>query len=358
MSGVQLIKDSEQLTKIMEMSQDKLVVLLYYGNGNSNCKYAKKAHDQLSNSHSLSLFCMIDVDNFEGNNQIINSITNLPRIDFYYQSVNLGTYSGTDAKELDQRVRAGQQYVMSQMNQKNNIGQGQMYAQGMQPGFNPMNQMNQVNQMMPGFNQQMAPNQLNQFNQFNPSQLNPQMYQQIQAQVLASAMAQNPMYHKQLLQNPQLLQQAVTQQIMMMNNSSMQPNQINSMQPNQINSMQPNQINSMQPNQINSAPQLTPLNNMLNMASSLGNAQSNSSSLNTEIGSVVAPTFQQMQHMFQIWEMMHQMGILKTNVAPKPVIQPSNSVIGQTVKQEMILPTGDKIVPLGDGKYGLIKKAT
>ena len=90
--------------------------------------------------------------------------------------------------------------------------------------------------------------------------------------------------------------------------------------------------------------------------------------LPAEISNIVVPTFQQMQQMFQIWETMHQMGILNTTV---PIRQSgivnktstststsiSNSDVAQAVGQETILPSGDKIVPLGDGKYGLIKKS-
>ena len=96
------------------------------------------------------------------------------------------------------------------------------------------------------------------------------------------------------------------------------------------------------------------------MATAVGLVQPNSNlnqNIPTEISSVVVPTFQQMQQMFQIWETMNQMGILKTTVPPKPVPSQNNSYVAQTVKEEITLPSGDKIIPLGDGKYGLIKKS-
>lgn len=70
----------------------------------------------------------------------------------------------------------------------------------------------------------------------------------------------------------------------------------------------------------------------------------------------IIPTIQQMQYMFQIWETMNQMGILKTNVSPKPIPTDKNSLVAQTVGQEIILPSGDKLIPLGNNKYGLKKR--
>ena len=54
---------------------------------------------------------------------------------------------------------------------------------------------------------------------------------------------------------------------------------------------------------------------------------------------------------------MNKLAILKTTVVPKPVPLQNNSYVAQTVKQEITLPSGDKIIPLSDGKYGLIKKS-
>ena len=151
-------------------------------------------------------------------------------------------------------------------------------------------------------------------------------------------------------------------------------------QMNQMNQI--NQMNQMaQMNQMGQIPQLNPVNQMaqinplqqsnpmLNMQSALGvQLQSQSQSQaqlqsiatpaeSSSIASVVVPTFHQMQQMFQIWETMNQMGILKTTVPPKSVPIQSNSYVGKTVKDEITLPSGDKIIPLGDGKYGLIKKS-
>jgi len=58
------------------------------------------------------------------------------------------------------------------------------------------------------------------------------------------------------------------------------------------------------------------------------------------------PSLEQMQQMFQIFQMMQQMGVLQTS--PKTTAATHDGIIQ--------LPDGDKIVPLADGKYGLIRK--
>lgn len=55
----------------------------------------------------------------------------------------------------------------------------------------------------------------------------------------------------------------------------------------------------------------------------------------------IPPTYQQMQQMFQIFQMMYQMGVLN--------MSPNNK------EEEKILPNGDKLIQLSDGKFGLIK---
>ena len=187
-------------------------------------------------------------------------------------------------------------------------------------------------------------------------------------------MNQNPNLYSQLTQNPQLLQQMVGQQIMsMQQNYPNNQQQMNNMQNNQqqINNMQNNQpqMNMFQQNpQIN----MSPLNtqSQINMMQQ-PNTQSHinmyqqpaiqpqinhQNAAITDTTSIIAPTLQQMQYMFTMWEKMNQMGILKTDVPPKPILPQNDSNVSQTVGQEIILPNGDKIVPLGNKKYGLIKK--
>ena len=59
------------------------------------------------------------------------------------------------------------------------------------------------------------------------------------------------------------------------------------------------------------------------------------------------PSMQQMQQMFQIFQMMQQMGVLNTEV----------KVTNKGDEDEILLPDGRRIVPLSNGKYGVIKKS-
>ena len=211
MSSIETIRDSNQLAKVLELSQDKLVIILYYGKGIPQCKYARKAHEQLAMKHTLSIFCMIDIENFEGDDRVINSGSNLPYFDFYYQTAKMGSFQGYDLKELDQRITSNQQYIMTQINQKNNMNQ--MYNQSAQSG--------------------MTHAQIQQ---------NQQQYAQIQSQILNGAMTNNPQLYKQFIQNPQILNQAVNQQLITMQQQAVgqmgQVNQVNQMgQFNQMNQM-------------------------------------------------------------------------------------------------------------------------
>lgn len=57
------------------------------------------------------------------------------------------------------------------------------------------------------------------------------------------------------------------------------------------------------------------------------------------------PTLKQMQYMFQIFQLMQQMGMLQ----PTAPIAPDSEAI--------VLDNGDKIIPLPDGRFKLIKKS-
>lgn len=62
------------------------------------------------------------------------------------------------------------------------------------------------------------------------------------------------------------------------------------------------------------------------------------------------PNAQQIQRMFNIFQMMQQMGILNNqNILPT-----TNQK--DKIEDEIILKNGDKLIPLSNGKYGLIKK--
>jgi len=87
------------------------------------------------------------------------------------------------------------------------------------------------------------------------------------------------------------------------------------------------------------------------------------------------PNYQQMEQMlqmFKIFQMMQQMGVLNTQAIPGPANIGNMATVGQTAGQAAgqpsspetktdpegttYLPNGDKIIPLPNGQFGLIRK--
>lgn len=67
------------------------------------------------------------------------------------------------------------------------------------------------------------------------------------------------------------------------------------------------------------------------------------------------PSMQQMQQMFKIFQMLQKMGVLLTD--EEPIIQDTLENEKNTSPDGAImLSNGDRIVPLGNGKYGVIEK--
>ena len=62
------------------------------------------------------------------------------------------------------------------------------------------------------------------------------------------------------------------------------------------------------------------------------------------------PSIQQMQYMFKLFRTLQKMGVLITDDD-----EMSTSVNKKSTDEAIVLSNGDRIVPLGDGKYGLIQ---
>src|ERR1044071_2512316 len=118
MSNIEIVKDNSQLNKIFELAQDKLVILLFYTKSNANCKYAKKSFENLSIKHTVSIFVLIDMDIFVGDNPYIKGINSYPIFIFYYQNSRIGSWPGHDQIELDKTIMTAQQFVMNNINQR------------------------------------------------------------------------------------------------------------------------------------------------------------------------------------------------------------------------------------------------
>lgn len=324
MENYTTITDGASLNKIFETALDKLIILMFYTKNNPACRIAKSSFEKSAMNHITSIFCVIDVDKFNGESRFINH-NNMPCFDCYYMGNKLGNFAASNDQEIEQIIRTAERYVMTQNNTKNNMNQTQ--GQNMQMGMGMQSQ--------------------------------PQMTAlQIQQQIINAAMAQNPAYASQLLSNPMMLQQLVQQQMMrqqMMQQQMMQQQMMqNQMMPNQMMMNQmagqmPNQMSNQMPNQMPNQMANQMANMMSNMAPSMGG------------DSNVLPTFQQMQRMFQIWQMMQQMGIINSQTAnpanPNGQATPTNAIPETTDPANVIvLPTGDKLIPLPGKQYGLIKK--
>lgn len=319
MDNLFMISSSNNLQKIFETTQDKLIALMFYTKNVGKCRIAKEAFEKSSKNHITTVFCVIDMDKLEGDSRYTSNVSNMPRFDLYYMDNCLGTLVSSNEKEIEMHIRNGEQYVMTQSNMNNKMNQyGGQYG----------NNMQQINPM------------------------------QIQQQILNMAMAQNPVLANQLMQNPQMLQQYVQRQIQQI---QMQNQMGASMQNPLGNPMQNSMTTPMQNPMTTPIP--TPMQNTL--MNQIGNATQNQQMNNA------LPTLQQMQQMFQIFQMMQQMGILNTPTtgsndsnqtgSPNPTLgMKMNPISGSTQSTEedkiMELPNGDKLVPLPGGKYGLIKK--
>ena len=322
MDNIIVVTDHNKLVKILENAVDKLVILLFFGKNNAESRKAKNATERLAANHMLTYFCLVDTDKFEGESKYTANLTTLPKFECYYLSNMFGTFNYSGERDLENNIRAGEQYVMTQNNMKNS--------------------MSSQNQMVG------TPS----YTQFNNLPTQPNIYA-IQQQILNTAAAQNPALLQHLIQNPALLQQQAQRQLLQLQQQQQQPTNLFSMQTQPVQLQQMQQMQPMQPmqpmQQIQQIPQPT-------VASAL-------------------PTLQQMQQMFQIWQMMQTMGALNTSnqsqlqtqipmpstpmpSTPMPSTpMPSTPSLSPESDQKIVtLPNGDKIYPLPNGKYGLVKK--
>lgn len=332
MDNFQIITKSNQLNEIFEKNHDKLLILMFYIKNNPDCRKAKSAFEKASMNHTITQFCLIDMDKFEGDSRFTHNINNMPRFDFYHMGNQIGTINTSNEKELENCIRSSEQMMMTQNNIKNNntSSQNNTFGGGGTGMFNQYSQMPQ----------------------FNPAQ--------VQQQILNYAMSSNPAFAQQLMQNPQMLQQVTQQQIQKMQQQQMaQMAQMSA----QMSQMAPQMPTQMAPQMV---PQMAPMPPMTSPVQSSPNnfGKPDTSGIppnfmsipfdnsNTKIMEVL-PTFQQMQQMFQIFQMMQQMGLISPTASPTI---PNESTPKTEDTTTIELPNGDKLIPLPGGKYGLIKK--
>lgn len=299
MGEVIKITTSDELNKIFENSNNNLVVLMFYTRHNSNCKRSLQYYQNTAANHTTSILCVVDTDNFKGDSRFIKKIDTMPKFDYYYMGNSIGSHTSCGENDIEEGVRSAERYVMTQNNSLNN------------------NHNNQTNQFP-----------VNNLSSANTSVI------QIQQNILSQAMATNPSYYQYLMNNPHVLQQMIQQQMNQMGNN------MSHMMPGTM------PVNAMPSNAM---PASIPNNAMPNNAMPTGNPPMANQMLNQNATDDTLPSFQQMQRMFHIFQMMHQMGVLNMNVPvndPKPM-EDDNAIL---------LPNGDRVIPLANGKYGLIKK--
>jgi hypothetical protein len=314
MTNYIIIKDSEKLSKIFDTAGDKLIVLMFFTKRNSECKRALSAFESSATNHNTSIFCVIDTDNWTGESRIvnINNITNMPKFEAFHQGNSLGLYSSYNEKEIEQIIGNFERYVMTHNNNKNN----------------GMAQNNMANSSMG-----MA-------NNFQFCPVNAQQLSSVQQQILNQAQMTNPQQYQFFVQNPHMLLQQAQRQIQL-NQQMMVPNMMPTVQPNLVVPQMPNNMNIT-----TTVPTIPTIPVMPTVQ------QNNCNN--------IIPTFEQMQQMFRIFQMMQQMGALNistpTNNTTISNEMPQIDTAKKATEETIILSNGDKIIPLGDGKYGLVKK--
>jgi hypothetical protein len=241
------------------------------------------------------------MDKYDGNSPIVNDIKNFPTFECFYQKDSMGKIVTSNEREIEQMIRLGEQNVIRTNAEKNNV-----HAM-----------LNQIQQEILYQAQLVNPTLASQYQQ-NPALLQQAAQQKLvtmqRQQMMNNQMMNNPMMNNQMMNNP------------MMNNPMMNNPMMN-------NQMMNNQMNKMANPMI--AP--NPSTNVAQMATMMMPTDSD-----------YVPTFKQMQNMFQIFQTLQKMGVISV-----PVI--NEDAKEEETKNPIVLPTGEKLVPLGGGKYGLIK---
>lgn len=125
MSTIITVKSADQFMKVLESAMDKLVAAMFFLKNNPQSRTARQHFERSMNNNSITIFCIIDMDIFEGDDRMITGIT-VPHCDFYHLSTKIGYYSGSDQKGIEDHIQIAQRYVMKKNNEKN---QQQSYYQ-------------------------------------------------------------------------------------------------------------------------------------------------------------------------------------------------------------------------------------
>ncbi|CAH6420410.1 Hypothetical protein MVR_LOCUS123 [uncultured virus] len=356
------VASSVNLDQIFDVAGDKLVILMFSSKRITNCQRAYSTFETASLNHLYTIFCVVDMDRFEGDSRYTNGVTSMPRFDGYFKGNLLGSVLAVQDHEIGTFIGNCQRYTVQYNSRpgavmQNTGGIGMQGTQGM--GIQGMG-------MMPGM-QNMGGMQ--------GMGMSVDQMQQRQRSILNQLQMTNPTYFLQLQQNPLMLNQFIHQQ-MLYQQQAMQ-------------SMQ-----AMPPIQTPVMP-TTPAIDMV-QAQMLMQAQAPSSNTGASDPNALPP-LPQIQRMFEIFQMLQRVGAL-----PIPEVQGSQASMGSvpqpvstTIKLpaqaytlaqspapvtpptpptpptqtpswpegtitlpdgSAILPDGRQLVLLGNGSYGLVKK--
>jgi len=97
------------------------------------------------------------MDKFKGDSRYVKNINNMPSFACYYMGNSFGTFASANDRDIENNIRSGEQYVMTNNNLKNSTGNQMMGQQ--QPITIP-----QQNQLLP---QQLPINTMSTMNTMN-----------------------------------------------------------------------------------------------------------------------------------------------------------------------------------------------
>lgn len=286
------IQNADELEQLIETPSDKLVAVTFIKKGAPDYRKTIASIEKCAYNHGTSMFAIVDIDKITRCKYTLN-IVKIPQIDCYYKSQLMLTMHPINEKEIALLISDCERQIMS--------GGNKVISQ-------PVQMFNQPN------------------------------IKQIEQNILNDLRQTNPQIYQYMIQNPAEL----TRRAM----NLMQSNRMMHQQSQYFNPVtQPSHIQPIVPPQniqsVAQPPSTFQIENMGTMYSRQ-HAQNN----------VPMFTIDQLKEMIKVFREMQELGLLNMimgeNTVPKPKPEPTNA-------KPILLPSGDKIVPLADGTYGIIK---
>jgi hypothetical protein len=308
------ISNAEQLAKYMELSKQNVVILLIYSQHNPDVNIFRESFITVAGHNRHSIFLMINVDVFQGNSPYVLKTPGsvLPRCEYHYQGNVLASKMFSSQTDLHNSVAEAQRFMMSNQN-KTSLA-----------AINAEVDSNKI-----------ANDIFDSAKNFSPA--------------LESYLKTNPDFVNQLVKH--IKQNAsVFQQIL---NS---PSSLAAYAEKEMNAQKNRQLHARQQLQQQVVPPIVPIGTteqypapVQQLITSLTKNSLNGSiiPLETDINNAM----DQIKKMLVLFEALHRMGLLKTNIT-----EPSIKIEEADPPGTTIGPNGDKFIPLPDGRYKRIKK--